>query len=157
MVFYFILFISLLLLSLLLLFYYFFILLYGLYACVSLVHFHASGMGKGLVGYILLIGCLIPLVAGVPFALGVLQPASSVSVVPIFTGASPSLVVSGPSGSSGTTSLLPTTLLPPVSSGVIPSLLVPPQGLPSQSGLSLSLSSEPVPARLVQRIRGATL
>ena len=111
-------------------------------------------MGKGLVGYILLIGCLIPLVAGVPFALGVLPPASSVSAVPIFMGASPSLVVSGPSGSSGTTSLLPTTLLPPVSSGVTPSLLVPPQGLPSQSGLSLSLSSEPVPARLVQRIQG---
>ena len=115
----------------------FFILLYGLYARVSLVRFHASGMGKGLVGYILLIGCLIPHVAGVPFALGVLPPASSVSAVPIFTGASPSQVVTGPSGSSGT-SLLPTTQLPPVSSGVTPSLLVPPQGLPSQSGLSLS-------------------
>ena len=33
-------------------------------------------------------------------------------------------------------------------------LLAPPQGLPSQSGLSLYLFSEPVPTRLVQRIRG---
>ena len=57
---------------------------------MSLVRFHASGMGEGLVGHVPFIGCLIPLVAGVPFALGVLPPASSVSSVPIFTGASPS-------------------------------------------------------------------
>ena len=32
---------------------------------------------------------LIPLVAGVPFTLGVLQPASALSTVPTFSGASP--------------------------------------------------------------------
>ena len=92
--------------------------------------------------------------SGVPFALGVLPPPSSVSAVPIFSGASPPLVVSGPSGSSGTTQLLPPNLLPPVSLGATYTLLAPPQGLSSGSGLSLYLSSEPVPARLLQRMRG---
>ena len=38
-------------------------------------------------------------------------------------------------------------------SGTTLTLLVSPQGLPSQLGLSWSLSLEPVPTRLVQRVR----
>ena len=57
---------------------------------MTLVCSHASGMGEeGLGDYVLFIDCLIPLFAGVPFTLGVLPPASSVSMVPIFSGATP--------------------------------------------------------------------
>ena len=92
--------------------------------------------GEGLGDYVLFIDCLIPLIAGVPFTLGVLSPASSMSTVPIFSGASPTstCVVGSYLSNAGT-----------------------PQGLPSYSGLSLSLSLEPVPARLVQRIREGSL
>lgn len=45
--------------------------------------------GEGLGEYVVFIVCFIPLVAGVPFTLGVLPPASSVSTMPIFSGASP--------------------------------------------------------------------
>ena len=52
----------------------------------TFVCFHASGMwGEGLGDYVLFIGCLLPLVAGVPLSLGVLPLTSSVSAVPIFS------------------------------------------------------------------------
>ena len=75
----------------------------------------------------------------------------------LYSGITPFAMVSGlpfaplPSVSLGTTPLLPPTLLS--STSQLP--VLPTQGLPSQLGLSLSLLSEPVPARLVKRIRGS--
>ena len=75
----------------------------------------------------------------------------------LYSGITPFAMVSGlpfaplPSVSLGTTPLLPPTLLSSISQ--LP--VLPAQGLPSQSGLSLSLLSEPVSARLVKRIRGS--
>ena len=54
--------------------------------CLLSLYLHG---GRGLVDYVLLLtGCFILLVAGAPFALGVLPPALLVSVVLIFTVAS---------------------------------------------------------------------
>ena len=94
----------------------------------------ASGEGRG--DYVLFIGCLIPLVAGVPIFLGVLPPAFSMSVVSIFSGASPPLVASGHWAHWVLPHFYPPLYCHRVVRGYL-SYAGTPQGLPSQSGLSL--------------------
>lgn len=127
--------------------------------CVSFVCSHSICMGKGL-------GWLCPpphwLLHSTCYRCTLCSGGSPTCLVGagsayLYSGITPFAMVSGlpfaplPSVSLGTTSLLPPTLLS--STSQLP--VLPAQGLPSQSGLSLSLLSEPVPARLVKRIQGS--
>ena len=134
----------------------FYFVMWSVCLCVLLCKWPLSALVKvvwaeGRGDYVLFIGCLIPLVAGVPISLVVLPHAFSVSVVSIFSGASPPLVASG----HWAHWVLPHFYPPLYCHQCCQGLLVL-RWYPPRAPVTVRLEPlSPVPAWLVQKIQGA--